>query len=119
MSTQLAPKALGEWGEEIAARYLKRCGYDIVGRGILIGKAEIDILADLPGVCVIVEVKTVSSDRYGNPEDKLTIQKVNTLSNAAEKLLLESAHIETVQFDLITIIGGPGKYRLKHWEKAF
>jgi len=119
MSIQLAPKALGQWGEDIAARYLKRCGYDIVGRRILIGKGEIDILADVAGICVIVEVKTLASDRYGNPEDKLTLHKIETLSNAAENLLLESPHLETVQFDLVTIIGGPGKYRLKHWEKAF
>jgi len=119
MSTRLDPIALGEWGEEVAARFLRSKGYQIVGRRIRVGKAEIDILADLAGVCIIVEVKTVASDRYGNPEDKLNDRKVQILTNAAEMLLTESPYLELVQFDLVTIIGHPGKYRMKHWEKAF
>lgn len=119
MTRRPDPKALGNWGEEVASHYLSAKGYVIVGRGLRINKAEIDILADRKGASIIVEVKTLATDRFGNPEDKLNDHKVRTLVDAAHELSYINPLIHTIRFDLITIIGVPGRYRLKHWEDAF
>lgn len=54
----LDDRELGEWGEEIAARYLRRRGCRILGRRLRTEFVEIDILALERRAIVCVEVKT-------------------------------------------------------------
>jgi hypothetical protein len=54
----LDDRELGEWGEEIAARYLRERGFRILGRRLATAFAEVDIAALDRGVLVCVEVKT-------------------------------------------------------------
>lgn len=50
---------MGYRGEEVAARFLRKKGYDIRGRNVRVGRDEIDIIAfdPLDGVLVFCEVK--------------------------------------------------------------
>jgi predicted RecB family endonuclease len=50
-------RELGEWGEEIAARYLASRGWRIVGRRLKTSAAEVDIVALAERAIVCVEVK--------------------------------------------------------------
>jgi putative endonuclease len=54
----LDDRELGEWGEELAARYLRARGCRILGRRLETAFAEIDIVALERGSIVCVEVKT-------------------------------------------------------------
>src|SRR5205823_5268516 len=65
----LAPKTLGQRGEAAAARYLKRSGYVIVGRGSHIRRGEIDLIAVDGRTVVFVEVKTRISHDAGHPAE--------------------------------------------------
>jgi len=51
--------AIGEFGEWLAAEYLVAHGASIVGRNVRNGRGEIDLLVDIDGEHVAVEVKTI------------------------------------------------------------
>ena len=55
MGTRLS--RIGRKGERRAARYLRRQGYRILARNVRAGRGEIDILASLGALLVIVEVR--------------------------------------------------------------
>lgn len=55
-------KALGDAGENAAAKFLKKRGLRIVKRNYRSGRDEIDIIAADAGTLVFVEVKTRSAD---------------------------------------------------------
>ena len=51
---------IGNYGEKIAARYLKKKGYRVVGRNLHFGKNELDLVMKNKEVLAFVEVKTRS-----------------------------------------------------------
>ena len=53
-------KDVGDRGERIAARYLKRNGYRILARNCFLGKNELDIVAKNKECIAFVEVKTLT-----------------------------------------------------------
>jgi putative endonuclease len=85
-------QALGSWGEERAADYLLKLGYEIVGRNVRSEYGEIDLLVRKGEVLVFVEVKARSSARYGLPEEAITPVKQQHLLACAEHYL--QAHPE-------------------------
>ena len=67
---------LGELGEDLAVEELEKNGYEIVERNWRYKKAEIDIIARKNEVLAIVEVKTRSSDYFGDPQDFVNTKKL-------------------------------------------
>ncbi|MGA9596568.1 MAG: YraN family protein [Acidimicrobiia bacterium] len=55
-------KALGAFGEYIAARFLAARGARIVERNKRVGRGELDLIVAIDGVRVAVEVKTGTGD---------------------------------------------------------
>jgi putative endonuclease len=53
-----ALKDLGEWGEDMAAAFLHRRGFEILDRNFFTTQGEIDIVAKFRGDYYFVEVKT-------------------------------------------------------------
>ena len=68
-------KDLGRKGEEAAARYLVRRGYDIVERNWTCIAGEADIIAFDGDTIVFVEVKTRTSAANGLPGEAVTKEK--------------------------------------------
>ena len=69
---QTDKQGLGRLGEDLAADYLEKSGYTVVGRNLHFSKNELDIVAEDDGFIVFVEVKTRSclypeSNGYGTP----------------------------------------------------
>lgn len=81
-------KAIGRWGEGLAASYLEGQGYLIIGRNVYTPYGEIDLIArqDRPegSTIVFVEVKTRRSKAYGSPEDAVDARKQAHFVSAAE-----------------------------------
>lgn len=111
---------LGKIGEEIAAQYLLRNGYNILRRNFFFDKAEIDIIAQKEeGTVVIVEVKTRNSTFFGNPQEFVTKNKIKLLVKAANEYIVSNELNVEVRFDIIAILKNKKMEQLQHFENAF
>ncbi|OGG26846.1 hypothetical protein A2960_01630 [Candidatus Gottesmanbacteria bacterium RIFCSPLOWO2_01_FULL_39_12b] len=75
---------LGKQGEEIAAKYLKQQGYQIIERNFQRRYKEIDIVALDKNTLVFVEVKTRQGDKFGTPSEAITSFKLRNLVQSAQ-----------------------------------
>ena len=82
----------GKWGEQIACEYLMREGYRIVERDWKYGQRDIDIVA---------------------------IENDVSISIAANAYIKGHCLNREIRFDIITIVGMPDKYEIRHVKDAF
>lgn len=110
--------ALGQYGEAIAARYLERNGWTVIGRNWRCDIGELDIIAQREDVIAICEVKTRRSTRFGSPLEAVTPEKVKRLRRLAGKWLsLHRAYAGTVRIDVITVlVDDAGLSQVQHIE---
>ncbi|KNC18610.1 hypothetical protein AC792_11135 [Arthrobacter sp. RIT-PI-e] len=81
----LAKDQLGRRGEATAAVFLEQAGLRIVDRNWRCPVGEIDIVAVDGSTLVVVEVKTRSSDDFGQPLEAITASKLERLYLLASK----------------------------------
>ncbi|MDR1881400.1 MAG: YraN family protein [Prevotella sp.] len=111
---------LGKQGEDAAVRYLQRNGYEIIERNWVYEKYEIDIIARNKEYIVFVEVKTRSSDQWGNPEEAVSDGKIRRIVEAADFYLNEYDIDMPARFDVIAaIIRAGGTFETEHIDDAF
>ena len=110
---------LGELGEDLAVEELEKNGYEIVERNWRYKKAEIDIIARKNEVLAIVEVKTRSSDYFGDPQDFVNSKKIKMLVEAVNEYVNSKDLEVEVRFDIIAIIINQNKLTIEHLEDAF
>ena len=82
-------KRLGRWGEALTAEHLRREGYTILTTGYRCRMGEIDLIARQGKVIAFVEVKTRSSQRYGQGREAVDARKQARLLAAARHYLTE------------------------------
>ena len=109
----------GQISEDRAAAYLMARGYTIRNRNWRLGHKEIDIVAQKNGVLVIVEVKARRDDRFGDPADAVTDDKIRRLVQAAHAYVRYHRISWPVRFDVVAITGEPGNQTVEHIEDAF
>jgi len=111
---------IGNIGEDLAVRYLRNGGYEIIGRNYRFERSEIDIVARDSNVLVFVEVKARRSKSFGEPEEAVTERKRKRLLKVAEGYLYEHG-IKDVEcrFDVLSIYFHGGKVDIKHIRNAF
>jgi putative endonuclease len=100
-------KALGDYGERLAALELERLGLEVLDRNWRCGQGEIDIVALHQDVLVICEVKTRRSDRYGSAVEAITPAKAARLYRLAHAWC--AAHERpgsAVRVDVVTVLVG-------------
>src|SRR3989344_5394776 len=73
----------GNYGEDLAIKYLKNLGYKILERNFRIRGGEIDIVAKDGDYLVFVEVKARWSHEYGLPVESITPWKIKALLKTA------------------------------------
>ncbi|MEG1580941.1 MAG: YraN family protein [Bacteroidaceae bacterium] len=110
---------LGKVGEEAAAKYLLLHGYEIRSLDWHCGHKDIDIVAEKPGLLVVVEVKTRSNECFGNAVDAVDNQKIRNLVSAADAYMRYYKLDTPVRFDIITVIGTEPPFEIIHIEEAF
>ncbi|MGH2726061.1 MAG: YraN family protein [Actinomycetota bacterium] len=112
---------LARAGEDIAARFLTRNGWRIVGRNVRCGRAgEIDIVAERGGVLAFVEVKTRSSARFGTPGEAVTWRKQHRIRVLARHYLMNTRiRAAAVRFDVVEVRTGGHGPLVTHLEGAF
>lgn len=111
--------ALGKKGEELAQNYLKEKGFKILETNWRHDKDEIDIVAMDGNELVIVEVKTRSTDFFGEPEEAVGFRKEGFLIRATEAYLEEKNLDIDSRFDIISIILNSKQTKITHIEDAF
>jgi len=110
---------LGKKGEDLAVEHLLKNGYAIVERNWRFQKAEIDIIAQKGNTLAIVEVKTRSSDYFGNPQDFITPKKIKLLVTAVDAYVAQRDLDVEVRFDVIAIINQKNTFEIAHLTDAF
>ena len=113
-----AMQALGRTGEEIAALYLSRSGYQILDHNWnLHHGCELDIVACKDGKLHFIEVKTRSSDRFGPPQSAISDKKMRHLLHAIRQYRHQRRFLDhDYQIDSIAIIyRADNDYDLNHF----
>jgi putative endonuclease len=112
---------LGKKGEDLAREYLLQQHYHLLHTNWRHGRREIDIIASQPDCLVFFEVKTLSTDLYGWPEQKVHAGKRRYLQAAAEAYMNKMPVLPpAIRFDVISITFQPdGQHELLHLEDAF
>jgi putative endonuclease len=112
---------LGDKGERLAVRYLKKQGYRIVARKSRSRIGELDVVA-VDGDCIVfVEVKTRSSHVAGQPVEAVTGAKQQQLTRAALAWLKSRGLLERrARFDVVAITWADGgNPEIQHFRNAF
>ncbi|MEA3505698.1 MAG: YraN family protein [Bacteroidota bacterium] len=109
----------GKKGEELAKKYLIKKGYKIIETNWHFKNDEIDIIAETDDLLIIVEVKTRSSNYFGEPEVFVTRQKQKYLIRGANAYVNYNKIDKEVRFDIITILLYQDKHKINHIEDAF
>jgi putative endonuclease len=113
-------KDKGKIGEDLAVKFLSRKGYKILKRNYRYGHGEIDIIAMDKDVLIFVEVRMKFSDKFGSPEDSVTIKKREQLKKIASAFIqMNEVNFSECRFDVIGITFKDGKFNINHIENAF
>jgi putative endonuclease len=110
---KLNHKELGNWGEEIAAKYLLEQGYQIQEKNYRCKQGEIDLIALDGRVLVFIEVKTRRNSIYGLPQEAIDKRKINRLFMVAQNYLhINKLVNQNCRFDVVNILFKDKKYEV-------
>lgn len=112
-------RLLGDRGERLAARHLRRSGMRVITRGYRTPQGEIDLIARDGDTLVFVEVKT---RRQGQPAEAVTPEKQRRLTLAAVRFLRRHRLLDVpARFDVVAITWPDDRRppRLEHLRNAF
>ncbi len=111
---------LGKQAEDAAVEFLQEKGYTVIARNFRWQKAEIDIIAEYPGMLIIVEVKARSSEVFMEPQEAVNRRKMRLLIAAADQFLEVNERREEARFDIISVVSKKdGSMNITHIENAF
>ncbi len=109
----------GAQGEQLACHWLEERGMRILHRNWRHKRDELDIVALDGAFLVVVEVKTLSSDRWARPEDAVNPAKQRKLMRAAAELVQQTPGDLELRFDVISVTFTPGGPQILHIPDAF
>lgn len=114
-----AHNELGKKGEQLAINFLIKNEYKILEKNYRYLKAEVDIIAQKKNILVVVEVKTRSTNYFGDPQDAVNPKKIKHLVSAIDYYIIDKDLDVEVRFDIIAIIHQNNKTKIEHLEDAF
>ncbi|MBD3184020.1 YraN family protein [Candidatus Poribacteria bacterium] len=115
-------KRLGEKGESVAAKFLKRKGYSIIEKNFSCKLGEIDIIAEKDNTIIFTEVRTKNTDEFGTPQESITPNKIKHISRVAlyyikaNKLFKRSCRFDVIAVNYANNFKKPS---VEHIENAF
>ena len=113
-------RAVGRWGEDIAADLYRRQGFNVVARNFRTRFGEIDLVASRGGTLVFCEVKTRKTARWGEPAEAVGRDKQRRLRRLARDYLdAVNPRVRRVRFDVVSIVAGPDGPEVVHVADAF
>jgi len=109
----------GKKGEALAVQYLKSKHFRILETNWRSGHDEIDIIALDENELVIVEVKTLSSEYFGYPEEAVNQKKQNFLIRAAQAYIDQNEIDLEIRYDIVSIFLNEQSSKIYHIKDAF
>ena len=110
---------LGEKGEGLAVRFLKKQGYKIIEQNYRTRIGEIDVIAKDRDTLVFIEVKTRESIEYGMPFEAVNRAKRRKIANVALLFLKTLKEIPPCRFDVVSIHMKDNRHELELIKDAF
>jgi putative endonuclease len=113
--------ALGQRGENLAAKELQKLGYRLYIRNFKCHLGEIDIIARDGKTLVFVEVKTRLSEEDVTPEEQINSVKQHQITKAAKYYLSRYGDPKPpARFDVVAIVWPQGQAPvIRHVKDAF
>lgn len=109
--------SLGQKGEQYACSYLRKKGYRILRTNYRVRGSEIDIIAQIPGIFVFVEVKSRSNTSFGSAKESITAQKIDRMLRGIGHFFLRELGLDEIpefRIDLIALQKSQEKFTLEH-----
>lgn len=111
-------KNLGNFGEDLAAKFLEEKNYKILDRNYRALGTEIDIVAKDEDELCFVEVKTRRSHKFGEAYEAVNEIKMQNIIQTARAYIYKNNFYDTqIRFDIIEVYVNEG--RINHIENAF
>lgn len=107
----------GSQGENLAAEFFVEQGFKVVARNYRWKRAEIDLIVEKKDWLIFVEVKTRSSNSYGDPESFVSEYQRRLIYNAAEAYIFNTDWKGHVRFDIVSVRTGTNP-EILHFEDA-
>jgi len=119
MTTQR--RAIGAYGERVAARHLQDQGLVILQRNWRCPDGELDLVLRDGDEIVFCEVKTRNGGLFGTPAEAVDSRKVRKLRLLAGRWLAETGiHGDGIRFDVVEVLPQRrGATRVAHIRSAF
>ncbi len=109
----------GRQAEKLAEDYLSKRKYIIHFRNKRLGRYEIDLVCEIEGIIVFVEVKSLSSRSIKHPYESVNQLKQNKIIKVADALMKSQFPDHDCRFDVISIIINNEKHDIEHIKNAF
>ena len=93
----------GSEGENLAAEFLKKKGWEVVARNYRYRHAEIDLIIKRDDWIIFVEVKTRTSSYFGQPEEFVDAQQARRIFDAAEEYIYSTNWLGHIRFDIVSV----------------
>ena len=99
---------IGKEGEDYAARWLEKEGYEILHRNWRYRRYEIDIIARRAEILHFIEVKARQWNAFGYPEESVSPKKIRNMMRAAVAWRIRFPGAYRTQYDVLAITIRPG-----------
>lgn len=102
-----ARRALGARGEDVAAAWYERRGYEVVARNWRCRDGELDLVVRSGRTYVFCEVKTRRTTAFGAPVEAVTRDKQMRIRRLAARWLEDGAPgpAKDIRFDVASVTG--------------
>ncbi len=99
----------GAAGEDLAAEWYRRNGYEVLDRNWRVREGELDVVARRGRTLAVCEVKARRSVAFGSPLEAVTAAKQSRIRRLAAIYLRSSPRslrVDTVRFDVAAVLDG-------------
>lgn len=111
---------VGDLGEQLAAQYLSKAGYNILELKWRYGRNEVDLIVRKNNIICFVEVKLRTNTWAGEPFTFVTRKKQEAVVRAADRYMsYKVADDVEARFDVISIVHNNDYSNIEHIENAF
>jgi len=121
MKTSLEKQKLGQRGEKLALKYLKKQRYRLLQTNYTTKLGEIDLIMQQYDTVVFVEVKTRHNESFATGEDAITRHKQKHITAAARHFIhVNKLYDCPFRFDVVVVAMPQGQEKtIRHYENAF